>query len=48
MVNPHSLGILIEWKQGFKTMDILILILYPHSLGILIEWKQVYGGLEVC
>ena len=37
---PHSLGILIEWKQTLKLVTCKDFITYPHSLGILIEWKH--------
>ena len=41
--DPHSLGILIEWKP----LEDAIAAMYesgskdPHSLGILIEWKHL-------
>ncbi len=39
-VGPHSLGILIEWKQLHKSHPIQTTSMEsPHSLGILIEWK---------
>ena len=39
-LDPHSLGILIEWKPAPKSQSPdRVLGHYPHSLGILIEWK---------
>jgi len=37
--NPHSLGILIEWKL-LTLYFARFFLFYPHSLGILIEWKH--------
>ncbi len=47
MCSPHSLGILIEWKQ-IKIDNIVYSILSkgPHSLGILIEWKQLFLSFQ--
>ncbi len=39
--SPHSLGILIEWKQTKRSSKVLFNC--PHSLGILIEWKLQFG-----
>ena len=37
-LDPHSLGILIEWKQ--ESHGLFPLLNYnPHSLGIVVEWK---------
>ncbi len=36
--SPHSLGILIEWKQAICN-SLCSEEKSPHSLGILIEWK---------
>ena len=38
--NPHSLGILIEWKLPLDGSS-LPTKPNPHSLGILIEWKHL-------
>ena len=39
--DPHSLGILIEWKlERYKQVSLLLENGDPHSLGILIEWKR--------
>jgi hypothetical protein len=38
ILDSHSLGILIEWKQN-PLLGIGVCLSYSHSLGILIEWK---------
>ena len=45
-VDPHSLGILIEWKLPQPQPQPSQREQHPHSLGILIEWK-LYGTLEI-
>jgi len=39
LVDPYSLGILIEWKLRLNRLVMSVGFCYPYSLGILIEWK---------
>ena len=47
MLDPHSLGILIEWKPSVRADSSEVEEESdPHSLGILIEWKLKELGLK--
>ncbi len=46
MYNPHSLGILVEWKLNVPPVD-GVEVHNPHSLGILVEWKlKLFFAIE--